>query len=155
MPVKKKPWLTIPNIKAPNSAPTTVPYPPVRNVPPITAAMIASNSFNWPRPASAEPKSKTCEAPNTAAQKAENMNSVILTLLTGTPSERAALSSPPDAMIQLPKRVLERANDAAAPRPTHPTTIHRTPAPLGDPPAIRSLAAPPPRLPELAQQPPP
>ncbi len=68
--------------------------------------MIASNSFNRPRSEAAEPNSNTWQAENTVAQKAVTMNSEILTALTGTPTLRAALASPPEAKIQLPIRVL-------------------------------------------------
>ena len=38
----------MPNIAAPTIIPTTVPKPPVKTTPPITAAAIASNSFKLP-----------------------------------------------------------------------------------------------------------
>jgi hypothetical protein len=44
------------------------------------------------------------------------MNSPILVFATGTPTARAAFSSPPTAKIQLPILVLSRMNVATATR---------------------------------------
>ena len=92
-------------MSAPKVAPTTEPYPPVSSVPPITAAMIASNSFCRPRSAAAEPTSQIWSMAKIQAQNAVNMKRETFTRRTGTPTFFAALASPPTAKIQLPNRV--------------------------------------------------
>ena len=59
-------------------------------MPPITTAMIASNSFWVPRSVSAEPVDSTWIAAKIVAVSAVSMNSVILVRATGTPRLRAA-----------------------------------------------------------------
>ena len=82
-------------MNAPKTIPSTVPNPPLRTIPPITAAAIASSSFKFPLAASEVLVSNTWDAAKMVAQKAEKTKSEILTLLVGTPLALAALSSPP------------------------------------------------------------
>ena len=117
-PAKNKPCWTTPNMRAPSAAPMTLPYPPVKSAPPITTAMIASNSFNSPRSAPADPEfHNLARREDTHAQNAENMNIKIFTRLTGTPTYRAAWASPPDAKIQLPNRVRVKTKCPTMTRP--------------------------------------
>ncbi|MCY1354684.1 hypothetical protein D9M69_410740 [compost metagenome] len=85
----------------------------------MTAAMIASNSFWKPRRASVEPASSTVSMATSVAQRAVTTKSVVLTRATGTPDLRAARGSPPDAKIQLPKRVRRRIHVARSAIPTN------------------------------------
>src|ERR1043165_4203815 len=63
--------------------------------------------------------------PTNHAQKPTNMNSPILTLVTGTPTARALSASPPTAKIQLPIRVLNSTQVATAVNTSHHTTVIR------------------------------
>ena len=87
--------MEIPKIIVPNTIPRTVPKPPVRTTPPITAAAIASSSFKVPFAVSAVLTSKTWVAATSVAQNAENINNDIYTLLVGTPLAFAAFKFPP------------------------------------------------------------
>ena len=97
--------VTMPKMIAPKKAPMAEPYPPVSRQPPITAVMIASNSFMKPRRASVDPASITVMMATSAAAQAVSMKSDSFTLRTGTPEFCAALVSPPVAKIQFPAGV--------------------------------------------------
>src|SRR5918999_1038002 len=105
-PMKKMPCCTIPKMSAPKTAPTTEPYPPVSNTPPMTEAAMACSSRSSPRRTSADPASSTWMVASSAAERAVHMNSVIFTRFTGTPTLRAAFASPPAPKIQFPNVVL-------------------------------------------------
>src|SRR3954464_7967062 len=72
--------------------------------------------------------------PTNQAQKPTNMNSPILTLVTGTPTARALSASPPTAKIQLPILVLNSTQVATAVKISHHTTVTRmlTPSTVND-----------------------
>src|SRR5580704_1427206 len=88
---------------APTIAPSTVPTPPVKAVPPITADATACNSSPSPIEGSGEPNRKTSIVPAKPASTAHITKQVILTHQTGTPIDAAASRKPPVARIQLPK----------------------------------------------------
>src|SRR5689334_2372757 len=67
--------------------------------------------------------------PTNHAQNPTNMNSPILTLVTGTPTARALSASPPTAKIQLPTLVLNSTQVAMAVNTNHHTTVMRMPTP--------------------------
>src|SRR5690606_37766757 len=118
-PVKKNPWRAMPKISAPKLAPSIEPYPPVSKLPPMTAVMMASNSFCSPRSTSAEPAPSTVSAATNVAADAVPMKSSVFTRATGTPALRAACTSPPTAKIQLPNEVRVSTQAAVTVRPTH------------------------------------
>ena len=99
----------------------------------MTTAMIASNSFWVPRSVSAEPVTSTWIAANSVAARAVKMNSVILVRATGTPILRAALASPPEAKIQLPKRVRVRSQVQEQREADPPDDRHRNAVMAGRP----------------------
>ena len=72
------------------------------------------------------------------AQKAVNMKSTIFTGLTGTPTLRAALASPPEAKIQFPRRVRVRMTCAITARPRAQRMTAGTPFTAGLPSASLS-----------------
>src|ERR1700731_4422304 len=88
---------------APTMAPKTVPIPPVRAVPPITAAATACSSSPSPIDGSGEPSRKTWIVPANPASIEQITKQIILTRQTGTPNAAAASIKPPVAWIQLPK----------------------------------------------------
>jgi hypothetical protein len=74
------------------------------------------------------------------AQKAVNMNIRIFTRLTGTPELRAASASPPEAKIQLPKRVLGQSSTwPKITRPIAQTISIGMPSTTGWPGAVAAL----------------
>jgi hypothetical protein len=70
--------------------------------------MMASNSFSSPRSTAPLPTLKTRMTASRAADAAVAMTTMIYTLLTGTPTLRAAIADPPEPKIQLPDGVLTR-----------------------------------------------
>src|SRR6476620_11258171 len=67
--------------------------------------------------------------PRIQPQKPTAMNSPILVLVTGTPTARAALASPPEAKIQLPTLVRSSTQDATATRAIQMNTVIVTSTP--------------------------
>jgi len=68
--INTRPFLMTPMMQAPMSTPSTLPDPPASEVPPITAAAIASSSQPLPVSAWAELKRATRMIPATEAQAA-------------------------------------------------------------------------------------
>src|SRR5215469_2781400 len=85
----------------------------------MTAAAIASSSASSPRRTSVDPVSSTCIVDSSVAVAAVNMNKLILTRATGTPTLGAASASPPAANIQLPYGVLNNTQPRTKVRPAH------------------------------------
>src|ERR1700751_255354 len=88
---------------APMMAPNTVPTPPIKAVPPMTAAATACSSSPSPIEGTGAPNRKTLIVPPKPASMAHMTKQVIFTRLTGTPIAAAASKKPPVARIQLPK----------------------------------------------------
>ena len=80
------PCLVMPKMSAPRAAPIAEPYPPVSRHPPMTAAMMYSNSWPMPRLAWTEPERAITIMPTTQPQNETPMNSRTLTRPTGTPT---------------------------------------------------------------------
>ena len=91
---------------APMQAPNTVPIPPNKLTPPITAAAIDSNSNNYPCDCNGASSLNVCIIPAKPAKKPHNIKQNIFTLFVFIPIEEAAFVSPPVAYIQLPTLLL-------------------------------------------------
>ena len=78
------------NKNAPTHAPKTVPIPPKRDAPPITAAAIACNSYPIPVEGKAAFVLKTIKIPERPARKEQRIKLRILTLFVFTPIAAAA-----------------------------------------------------------------
>src|SRR6218665_3441192 len=124
----------------PRNAPTAEPQPPVSRQPPITAAMMASNSFWKPRRASVDPLSSTVMMATSPAHNAAKTNRPVLTLRTITPEFLAAVASQPEAKIQLPSGVRSSTQVANAVRPTNQQLSTGMPVIIGTPVGKRGIS---------------
>ena len=113
----------IPLISDPNSDPTTVPTPPVKSVPPITAAAIASISN--PLACSTNPPQEFKQKANPAndAKNPVNTSTFHFVTLGCNPSNNADCSFPPTANTARPNFVYRRITKEIATTNNAMTTL--------------------------------
>ena len=90
---------------APKRAPSTVPRPPFRLVPPITQAATASSSISSPMLTVAGPRVGGLEEAGQSDQQPQRVKAAVMVRSTGMPDTRAASSLPPIATQGRPKGV--------------------------------------------------
>ena len=90
---------------APMTTPLTVPSPPIRLVPPITAAAMASSSYPCPATDCDTPSRAISRMPVSAAENPDSVYARILIREMRTPDSRAASSLPPMAYNWRPQTV--------------------------------------------------
>ncbi len=93
----------------------------------MTTAMIALNSCSVPRRVSDPVNRIAWRAATSQAAEAVVMNRAIFTRVTGTPTLRAALASPPEPKIQFPAVVRSSTQVARIVSPTHHRMSTRRP----------------------------
>ena len=113
------PMKAMPQISASIAGPIAEPSPPAMQQPPTTTAMIAKNSNPTPAEACTPVNRTALLTPTSQAAQAVSMKSPILVALTGTPTARAAVASPPGAKIQFPSFVRQSTQEATSANTSH------------------------------------
>ncbi len=110
-PSSVKPSFSMPRTIAPNSAPMTVPSPPVSSVPPITAEAMAENMISVPpESGSIEPMRKASRMPAKPPSTLQSTKLPVLIIRTLMPTSAAPTGLPPVAMVWRPQRVFLSTN---------------------------------------------
>src|SRR2546430_3515098 len=107
--------------RTPVSAPNRVPRPPLRLIPPMTAAANTRKIMPAPWPAAMEPSRPTNRMPASAARIEPTMNTTQTTRSTRIPAARAASALPPMAYSDRPCR---NQLNATMPTANSTTQIH-------------------------------
>ena len=138
LPVRSKPFETLPITSEPKNAAHTLPRPPKRLTPPMTAAAIASSrSVPPPIVVSAASRFETATSPPTEANVADSTNTVKRMRRTLTPARRAPFALPPTAYRYRPNGVCWLIHAKMVTRPM------KRIAAVGTPPQEPSTAVPP------------